>query len=550
MKLFFDYPFLLSFSVLCVQLIDASHDDEKAEFKYSEQANKEEQQSILNEKANYWRLLGEESIVISDYKHCLLTFTKAYNTQPMNSLTLSGRSTCYLKLGQPKSAFVDANEAYMIDPLNEKAQTNKVLAMIALKRPTEAILKELEKTKNEELIKRYGQETQEEVREPNSKEASAHLKTAQQFISNKDYEDSIKHVTKCLAKAVYGSYDYIVALIARATCNHLLNNHEDAYIDLAEAIELETPNVDQKILFLKGAVLLQLNRYEAIPTFEQALSVDPVSEVADQIKKSLAAAKKSFEKKSSSVSLSTNDKIDRFEIEANLKTMKADISFKTANGKTFKADSFEEAFKVLADYHRMIPKVNIIGMVFDQQLFELFSSTDRTLWKGMLRIFEVDFTYLKPDQLFHLFDKIFKPQSLALSENLGMDTEFLNMAISKGLFECSLAIFPKQNSKSEASDIKLEVDVLVSFLHRRKDALLSVDQKFIMGGVDKLVEKIAERFVSDTKRCLFQLQIYGMEQIPDKMELQNAVTMEELALNSQEIATMKTATLKRRPIKY
>uniref|UniRef100_A0A915DIW1 Uncharacterized protein n=1 Tax=Ditylenchus dipsaci TaxID=166011 RepID=A0A915DIW1_9BILA len=124
------------------------------------------------------------------------------------------------------------------------------------------------------------------------------------------------------------------------------------------------------------------------------------------------------------------------------------------------------------------------------------------------------------------------------------------MAIEKKLLECSIAIFPGHNSESKTSGIKLEVEVLVDFLHRRKDALLSVDQKFIIGGVDKLIEKITERFISDTKRCLFQLQIYGMEQIPEKMELQNSVTMEELALSSLEIATIKAVTLKRRPIKY
>uniref|UniRef100_A0A915DKE4 Uncharacterized protein n=1 Tax=Ditylenchus dipsaci TaxID=166011 RepID=A0A915DKE4_9BILA len=76
-----------------------------------------------------------------------------------------------------------------------------------------------------------------------------------------------------------------------------------------------------------------------------------------------------------------DDKIDRFEIHPDFQTMAADISFKTTNGKTFKADSFEEAFKILADYHQMIPKVTIIGIVFDQELFQLFSSTDRIVWK-------------------------------------------------------------------------------------------------------------------------------------------------------------------------
>uniref|UniRef100_A0A915DC75 Uncharacterized protein n=1 Tax=Ditylenchus dipsaci TaxID=166011 RepID=A0A915DC75_9BILA len=66
----------------------------------------------------------------------------------------------------------------------------------------------------------------------------------------------------------------------------------------------------------------------------------------------------------------------------------------------------------------------------------------------MLRIFEVDFSQLDPDQLFYLFDKIFKPQSLSLSDNLGMDSGFLNMAIREGLFECSLAIILDEDSDS------------------------------------------------------------------------------------------------------
>uniref|UniRef100_A0A915D0Z4 Uncharacterized protein n=1 Tax=Ditylenchus dipsaci TaxID=166011 RepID=A0A915D0Z4_9BILA len=301
----------------------------KAEFKYSKEANQQKQKSMLDEKANYWRLHGEEATVISDYKYCLLTFNKAYEMQPINALTLSGRATCYLKLGQPKSAFLDANEACIIDPLNIKAQTNKVLAMIALKLPREAIMKELDRTKNKELIKRYSQEPEE------------------------DHESSIKYFTKSLEKGVYGSPDYIKALINRGTCYYFLKNYEDAYIDMAQVIDfVDTPSVQQSKLFLKGTVLFELKRYEAIPTFERAISVNPGTEVAEGIKETLAIAK--------------------------------------------------------------------------------------------------------------------KPQSLALSENLGMDSEFFNMAIRKKLLECSLAIFPGHNSESKTSDIKLEVEVLVTFCHEDK----------------------------------------------------------------------------------
>lgn len=82
---------------------------------------------------------GNDAFRASDFQQAAALYSLALGEDPSNDVVLANRAQCWLKLGQPEKALVDAEECMRLAPGNVKGHFRKGLSLHALGRYGEAV---------------------------------------------------------------------------------------------------------------------------------------------------------------------------------------------------------------------------------------------------------------------------------------------------------------------------------------------------------------------------------------------------------------------------
>ncbi|KAI1709912.1 hypothetical protein Ddc_13675 [Ditylenchus destructor] len=530
------------------------HLNEKPEDKYSAEFNKQasenhdsdalkEQETV--ELAERFILTGKDMLSIGKYKSALWNFDRSYNYQPLNPENLESRAKCHLKMENYTFAFLDANEALKFDPDNKSARKTKVMAMIGLKRRSEAIIHEIEKTNDIQLIEKYKDAvTQTEQNDQDDMDDILHEANIN-FAMN-ECQAALTLYNKVLPHLLYGSKLYTDALTHRLKSLHCLKRVPEAYLDATELLELAT---DDKFLYhtMRAMLLLDLDRVESIAEFDKVIELDQDKDRAEKVKDIMAGAKMEMHRRrqlildraASGIPTSQN-KITELIIEP-AKQLNNFITIKAADGKKYEAKTFDDLMELLSSYHSRITRVTLNKVTFDKDFVHVLTTVDSVLWTGILNVQYCDFTELSQKEVLNLFRHTLKPESLYLIDNVGLTSDTLNKAFKEHLLDCTLVLFG-----DETDDMELDPKALVDFLHRPTGQItglqrLMINPEFIDGGVNKFVEKIVVRFHTDTEPAPFLLQFTKVISLlfPSGTAIVNAQTKEWLAHETFDEPSLK-----------
>ncbi|KAI1721048.1 translocon at the outer membrane of chloroplasts 64 [Ditylenchus destructor] len=220
------------------------------------------------------------------------------------------------------------------------------------------------------------------------------------------------------------------------------------------------------------------------------------------------------------------------------------ISVKFADGSTRKMHSAHELEQALSSCNYKLSRVNFTGVRFDENFLRILRTVNPTLWTGMFRISNCDFSRISKEEIFGVFRNVLRPECVTFTDNDGLTSEIFNQAIRDSLLECSLAIL------NDDVDVQLNANDCLEFLHRRKNlnpsSILTVRQEFIEGGIQAFVEKIVERFKSSKKRASFQLNIQADVTLLTERSIYNPDTKEVLVEQKMSVGTFVQTSLIRR----
>ncbi|KAI1707799.1 hypothetical protein Ddc_14672 [Ditylenchus destructor] len=567
----FRYIFLFAlcfFGIFETSATTEEHSNENPADKYKAEFNEQSSQNQDTEAAKDQAavnlaekllLTGKDALTIGDYKRALWCFDESYKYQPLNPENLAARAYCHLKMESYALAFVDAEETLKVDLDNKSAMKTKVLAMIGLQRRPEAIIHHIEKINDTQLTDKYKNVTAQT--ELNSEDKPLMLdeilQEAKSNFDSKNFQAALALYNKVLPHLAYGSKLYMDALKNRMGSLSNLRRMAESYVDATELLELAT---DEQFEYhsMRGMFLLNLERAnEAVAEFDKVIELDPDENRAEHIKGLMAKLRADLVRQenlrkrqlildsASSGIPPAESKIAELIIGPTYFMPNNFITVKAADGKKYEAKTFAVLIGLLSPYKYQITRVTFSGIVFDHEFIHVLTSVDNVLWTGIFRMESCDFTKLSENEILDLFRNTLKPESLSLIQNSGLTSDILNKAIKEHLLDCSLAIIG-----DDTDELRLNPEELVEFLHRparRALAVLTINPKFIDGGVINFVEKIVERFHSDATPVSFHLQLTKVIDLPllSDTPLENTRTNELLSKEILEVVSVRQTILKR-----
>ncbi|KAI1708971.1 hypothetical protein Ddc_14116 [Ditylenchus destructor] len=501
---------------------------EKYSAKLNEQTLEDNDLNALREReavdmAERLHMSGKDLFSVGNYKQAIWNFDESYKYQPLNPKNLESRAKCHLKMENYSFAFVDANEALNFDPDSKSARQTKVLAMIKLKRRSEAIIHEIEKINDPQLVEKYKDAVTQTDHRSNNKTFSTEeiLEEAQSDFDEQDYQAALELYNKVLPHLPYASELYKNALKHRMKSLNHLKRTAETYADVTELLELAAADDKLEYHTMRAILLLDLDRVESIAEFEKVIELDHDKERAQKVKDIMAGAKMEMHQKRQLIldrAASGIPTSDNKIVELIIKQTEQPGNFITvmaANGKKYEVESFDSLMELLFSYHSRITRATFSGVSFNKEFIHMITSVDKVLWSGILRLDNCDFTQLSQKEILNLFRHTLKPESLYLIlPNDGLTSDAINQAIKYRLLDCTLIIFG-----DDSEDMELDADELVDFLHRPTTQIIGMQRiitnpEFIDGGVNSFVDKIIKRFQSDTEPAPFLLQFTKITSLP------------------------------------
>ncbi|KAI1707794.1 hypothetical protein Ddc_14666 [Ditylenchus destructor] len=505
-----------------------------------------------------FHLMGIDALSAKHYKRALHLFTESYKCLPLNPQNLALRASCHMKMEKTGAenpfqildshvvsaslAYLDAQEALYLDPENEIAQNAKIEAMVSLNRRPE----EKKLTKGQ-FTEQVGNTVEWPEQDGETLSREEILEEADDNFENKDYETAVGLYNLAMPRLSYGSESHIGALRKRAAALKFLDRHLDAYCDIVEALDFDLRE-SQKYDFraLKGVVLLELGRYEAIADFEKASAYDPSDEWAiTKFQELISRSRKyfayqrsllldNFEKAKGNIAEITMGPTSEFE-SIYKSSITHRVNFEDGTSAEFK--EVDDLLELLTLYHFVraehsseppsrISRVTFSAIILDN-FVPMFFGIGGVLPTDILTMEQCVFSFskLSDDEFLDMIRNIFRPQLLTLGKSVGLSNERLNKWIS--LLECKLMIL------GEDEDLhQLDPNGLIDFLHKGRDgdqeAYLTIQSEYIDGGVEDFVEKIIKRFKSDIRPVKFMVNLTEDDDLPimEENPLENANTGE------------------------
>ncbi|KAI1710939.1 hypothetical protein Ddc_13202 [Ditylenchus destructor] len=549
-------------TITTVSTLD-DHDNEDPVAKYTAELNQQVSDEVSEEdrneaaafRAEKMLLLGKDALESGDWKRALICFDQAYEHQPFNVENLAARAYCHLKMESFYLSFLDANEALKLNPLNRWAQTTKVHCLIGVKRHPQAVVHEIEKIDDTELVAQLLEQYKLTLAERDESNAvfdrAVTLKLMIEFKENFDknnFSKTIELVDKVLPHLPYNETFYKGSLVYRVMSLKALERWPHAYMDATELLELDTVTEKHQHHKVIVDVLTGMGRFEVIAEMERMMEVHPNKDKIGAALKYLSKAKMDLSRKYETILDNTPSGIPSAGSKiTELVVGPTQYQVTSADGKKYVAesDSLEE---LLQSYHSKITRVVFVRISFDPKFIDTLASMDSVLWTGNIRIAYCDFRWLTEDEIMEMFRNTIRPEYTMFISNVGLTSEMFNKAIKEHILDCDLAIVEEKQT-----EIQLDPNALLEFLHRpvpkngeRQRNFLSVQPECIEGGLPAFVEQIVEHFKTDSDPVSFRLQITSdVEMLPGETSLENPWTGEFLAQDTLRMADTVATTLNR-----